>query len=124
MSLVRDDETRRMLNLLVASPTFVLAERDDDPEIRSLESIPSNSGFYWVAGTSTFAGGREVSSVFVVDSDAGGELWRVYWLLEAGWFESTDEAALEAAGLTRGEVFPFDWRLAVPLQRDVFHPRD
>ena len=40
--------------------------------------------------------------------------------IDERWFQSDDEDALEALGLAREEVFPFDWSYEVRVANDVY----
>ena len=117
-----DSELAKTLNLPRTSPTFVLKQIGDDGslEVVQLGKIPSDDAVYWLSGSSKLASGREVPSVFVV-SDGGGSLVKVYWYVDDRWFQSDDADALDALGLGRNDVFPFDWSYAVPVENDVYH---
>lgn len=122
--MICDAELRQHLNLLRTQITFQYRE---EPHLgrmtcESLNEIPSSSGVYWVGGTTVASSGREIDSVFRVDTDSGGNLLSIYWWINEQWYEHDDDESLSALGLPKEEVFPFDWRFAVPLQHDTFHP--
>jgi hypothetical protein len=37
------------------------------------------------------------------------------------WYRHEDADALTSLGLSIEQVFPFDWRFAIPLEEDIFH---
>lgn len=76
---------------------------------------------YWVAGETTLHSGRKLESVFRVDTNAGGSLVSVFWKVNGQWHRHDDADTLAALEMLKGEVFPFDWSLAVPLEEDIFH---
>lgn len=122
--LINDTDIRQRLNLVRTSNSFVLQEDGERGEanVLSIEVVPSASGVYWIAGKTIAKSGREIESVFRVDTDSGGTLISVFWWIDGNWYEHEDEDVPEALGLSRDEVFPFDWRFAVPLEKDIFHP--
>ena len=69
-----DPETKKRLNLLLSSPTFVVQEFGEVGEgrLQVVPKIPASSGIYWVAGACTLAGGAEIDAVFRVDTNDGG----------------------------------------------------
>ena len=119
-----DDTPRRWCNTIHGTPRSVFWEKPgSDVEVAWPEVIPADTGLYWVAGTTTVACGREVASVFIVDTDSSGELSAVFWTVEDGeWIDSQDEDAPARLGLERSEVFPFDWSYAIPLEQDASKP--
>jgi len=121
--MISNTDLVKHLNLLRTSKRFVMREIGDSGEAEVFVSplVRSATGMYWMAGTTALSNGREIESVFHVDTDAGGELLATYWWIDDQWFKHDDKAAYVALGLTRKEVFPFDWRFAVPLEVDVFH---
>jgi hypothetical protein len=112
----------KLLNLIRSSPSFVLWMNPPDAgaTVKRMDVVPADTGVYWVAGVTIASGGRELESAFAVDS-SGGELISVFWFVDGRWIQSTDDAALHALGLERNQVFPFDWRFAVPFECDFFH---
>ena len=119
--MVHQRELYQTLNLLRTSPTFVVRERADQRmEISELALVPNDDSVYWVAGESTLPAGRSIPSVFVVEN-GGGNLIAVYWFIEKAWFKPTDVETLSKLNLRREDVFPFDWRYAVPVENDIYH---
>jgi hypothetical protein len=55
-------------------------------------------GIYWVAGATVLKSGRELSSVFCVDADSGGELLGAFWWIDGYWYSQQDDATLTALG--------------------------
>ena len=51
----------------------------------------------------------------------GGNLTTVYWWIEGEWRTPSAGDTLAILGLRRDEVFPFDWRYAVPVENDTYH---
>src|SRR5687768_13843342 len=84
-----DPELVPRLNLLHESPSFVLRE---DDQLVKVESLPASAGLVMLAGVTILPGGSRVPSVFEIEAD-GGELFRVYWLIEGEWLDSSDPVA-------------------------------
>jgi len=121
--MIKDNETIQRLNLLSSSRAFVLKEigTDGRASVLHLSRIPKRDGTYWIFGHTTLKCGRTLESVFVVDTESGGTLSRVFWRVERNWFDQQDPEILGALALTREEVFPYDWKYAVGLEEDIFH---
>jgi hypothetical protein len=113
----------KRMNMMRGSPSFVLRQTGEDgsADVLKPERVPANDGIYWVAGTTVLKSGRELSSVFCVDTDSGGELLAAFWWIDGKWYSQQDDATLRALGLSRSEVFPYDWRYHVPLTEDIYH---
>lgn len=122
--MITSKDLVQRLNLLKNSISFVLRELGSDGSANVLdpERIPANHGIYWVPGETILPSGRRLPSVFRVDTDSGGELTGTYWFIGDKWYDQQDADTLPALSLTRAEVFPYDWRFNVPLERDIFHP--
>lgn len=120
---VIDDELRRRLNLVESSKSFVLKEMGNDGSaaVQSVPVVPADDGVYWVGGVTKLATGREVTSVFRVDTDAAGNLLSIYWQIGADWYEHDSEETFTALGIQRDQAFPFDWSYQTPLEKDAFH---
>ncbi len=118
-----EPELRRMLQFLLTQPTWVMRDIPDRDasDVVKLDRIPDQSGIYWVAGETRLRSGRNVPSVFRVDSNAGGALIAVFWKIEETWYRQDDLAATQALKLSEAEMFPFDWSFSVPLEFDQFH---
>lgn len=119
-----DTAVIRWLNLLRGSPGFVI--RNDPhtgaPSVVQVEIVPDDDGVYWIAGTTTIPRGDVISSVFEVDTSAGGSLMGVYWRIDGTWISSSEKTrALGALDAAEDDVFPFDWTYAVPLAHDIYH---
>lgn len=118
------DAMAQWLNLLHGAPDFVirLGPRTDAPTVVQVERVPDDDGVYWIAGTTTLPRGDLLSSVFEVDTSAGGSLVDVHWKIDGGWTRSSNSAQiLSALDAAENDVFPFDWAYAVPLTRDIYH---
>ena len=114
-----DNETRKWLNLLQGSPRFVLKDKSDGgAKVLSPERVPASDGFYWVHGKSVLKGGREVESVFHLDTDSGGEHYEIFWCVDGVWYSYNDPEARAKLG-SNEEIFPFDWEYSVPLADDA-----
>ncbi len=124
--MISDLELRQTLGLLSTQKSWIYREISDQDEMQviRLASVPKESGICWVAGTTELRCGRHVESVFRADTDAGGEFVTVFWSIEGQWYHHDDTDALTSLGMTKNEVFPFDWSFAVPLEHDVFHPTE
>ena len=110
---------RRRLNLLRGSPRFVIrGSRRGVTSLLAPRVVPNADGMYWVHGVTTARSGREIESVFRLDTDSGGELYGVDWLIEGQWHESTDLEAIARPGGSAA-VLPFAYRHSVPLERDI-----
>ena len=122
-AMIRDTDMCQRLNLVRTSGSFVVRETGDlgEAEVLSVKVVAKGQGICWVGGTSILKSGRDVESVFRVDTDSGGTLVSVYWWIGGNWYEHDDADALTALGLSRDQVFPFDWRFCVALEEDIFH---
>lgn len=113
-----DSETRKWLNLLHSSPRFVLRDQPDGgAQVLFLNEVPASDGFYWVHGKTILKSGQQVESVFHLDTDSGGELYEVFWLVEGSWYDHRDSHARAILG-SDSDIFPFDWIYSVPLAED------
>jgi len=116
-----DNDTSRWLNLLKGSPRFVLKDNPaGGASVVALRVVPNADGMYWIHGSTTARSGRVIESVFRLDTDSGGELCEVYWLIEGQWYDSRDPEAITRLGGSAA-VFPFAWRYSVQLERDIHH---
>jgi hypothetical protein len=118
--VIQDRKLIQALNLLRTSPTFVFREFDNRMEVLQLPNVPNDGSVYWIGGESLLPVGRRIPSVFVVEH-GGGNLIAVYWWIEKEWWTPSDADTLGVLGLRRDEVFPFDWRYAVPVENDIYH---
>ena len=111
------------LNLIRSSPSFVLKEIGDEGEheVLSIKIIPKDSGNYWVGGTTKIKNGTEFDSVFIIDTNSGGSLIQVYWFINEQWFEQDSSLTLTELSLSKSDVFPYDWRYAIELEKDIYH---
>ena len=114
-----DSETKKWLNLLRGSPSFVLKDKPDGgAQVVSPQKIPASDGLYWVHGKTILRSGQELESVFHLDTDSGGELYEVFWWIEGSWYDYRDPEARAILG-SDAEIFPFDWMYSVPLTEDA-----
>jgi hypothetical protein len=122
--MVQDVELVKRLNLLRSSDAFVLRElsHDGSAEVLRTPRVPRGSGVYWVSGSTLMRNGLHVESVFRIDTDAGATLLAAFWWLDGHWYQQDDPGAPNALRVPRSDVFPFDWRFAVPVEHDEFHP--
>lgn len=118
--MIENRDLIQSLNLLRTAPTFVFREHENRLEVVQLPRIPNDGSVYWISGESLLPVGRHIPSAFVVEH-GGGNLVAVYWWIEGKWRTPSDGDALAALGLRRDEVFPFDWRYAVPVENDAYH---
>ena len=118
-----DERTRGILNLVERSPGFVARrdEKDQKVVIFKLASLPRASGRYFVAGNTLTKSGHKIRSVFEIDTHADGELRLLYWKAGDRWFFWDDDTAYQALTIKKTDVFPFDWKLDIPLDEDAFH---
>jgi len=117
-----DQDLAKWLNLVRASPLFVLKDKaDGGANVLRLERVPENDGFYWIHGQTTLPTGRILVSVFHVDTDSHGEICAAYWWIDGHWVSSQDPN-LEATLGPRESVFPFAWEFTVPLEGDIHQP--
>lgn len=123
--MISDTDICQRLNLVRNSGSFVLKETgtQGEADVLSLNQIPKNNGIYWLGGKTVLKSGRELESVFRVDTDTGGTLVSVYWLINGGWHMHEEESALNALGLAKDDVFPFDWSYSIELEEDNFHDK-
>jgi len=116
-----DLETKKWLNLLRSSPSFVLKDKPDGgAQVVSPQRVPASDGFYWVHGETVLPSGKVLESVFHLDTNSGGELHEVYWWIDGSWYDHRNTEALALLG-PDAEISPFDWSYSVPLENDVFH---
>lgn len=117
------DELGRRLSLVESSKVFVLKEvgGEGSASALSVSLVPNDDGIYWVGGTTKLANGRELPSVFRVDTNAAGNLLSIYWKIGSDWYEHDSEEVFSRLGIQTNEVFPFDWSYNVPLEKDAFH---
>lgn len=122
--MINDIELCQHLNLLRTQGSFVYHEdiQQDRMTCQHPNIIPKASGVYWVHGATVVRSGLEIDSVFQVDTDSGGTLLTIFWWINETWYKHDDEGAVSALGLSKEEIFPFDWRFTVPLEEDIFHP--
>jgi len=119
--MVTDSELVKVLNLPRTSPSFAYRQcTDDSLDVIQPSIIPKDDSTYWVAGRSTLPNGQELESVFVIEN-GGGNLVSIYWFIDDSWYASDDGDVLNALGLPREEVFPFDWQYSIPVENDVYH---
>lgn len=116
-----DDELGKWLNLVHRSRRSVIADpkRIDNWVLARPERLTEELGMCFVAGTTILANSVRIESVFLVDAGSG-ELSAVYWLSPGGWVDAGDSDAAERLGLEPAVAVPFDWDLAIPLERDAF----
>ena len=121
--MISDNDMRQRLNLVRTARSFVLQEvgATGEANVASLSVVPKSSGIYWVPGKTILKSGRTIESVFRVDTDAGGTLVSAYWWIDGMWYAQEDVDAINAIGVSRDQIFPFDWAYDVPLEEDIFH---
>ncbi|MGC1275901.1 MAG: hypothetical protein WBC44_19520 [Planctomycetaceae bacterium] len=121
--MITDAGFRQDLQFLSGQKSWVYREMSgrSKAEVLTPATIPKETGVYWVAGETTLHSGRKLESVFRVDTNAGGSLVSVFWKVNGQWHRHDDADTLAALEMVKGEVFPFDWSLAVPLEEDIFH---
>ena len=121
--MIREKDLVERLNFLRMFKKRVLQELDDQgrAKVLTLDTVPKSDGIYWAGGTAVLKNGTEVESVFRVNTDTGGTLLSSYWWIGSAWYETDEAAALSAAGCTKEDAFPFDWRYNTPLSEDIYH---
>lgn len=121
--MINDTEMRQRLNLVRTSGSFVLQEvgEQGDANVLSVKIVPKASGVYWIGGTTVAKSGLEIDSVFRVDTNSGGTLLSTFWWVDGAWYKHEDNEPLIVLGLSKKDVFPFDWQFTVPLEEDIFH---
>ncbi|UUO04530.1 hypothetical protein M4951_14135 [Blastopirellula sp. J2-11] len=122
--MITDTDMRQRLNLVRTSSLFVLQEygNQEEANVVSMTVVPKASGMYWIGGSTIVRSGREIESVFRVDTNSSGTPASIFWWIDGTWYKHEDADALIALGLSKDEVFPFDWRFAIRLEEDIFHP--
>ncbi|MBW2410090.1 MAG: hypothetical protein JRF72_09860 [Deltaproteobacteria bacterium] len=114
-------EAEKRLNLIHGSPSFCLRVHPDGAmEVLQLQEILDDGHEYWVHANVTFACGQRTSAVFCIRA-GGGEQLSIKIRINDRWFESDDPDFLEAAGLSRDQVFPIDWSYSIPVANDIYH---
>jgi|SynMetStandDraft_3_1070028.scaffolds.fasta_scaffold07941_2 hypothetical protein len=119
-----DQTTIRWLNLLHSSPTFVIryGSNNEVPTVECLKLIPRNDGEYCLSGTTILKNGLEIPSVFRINTNTGGTLNDVYWLINNNWRDFNNRPSVfEELGVVEHDIFPFDWTYAVDLEEDIYH---
>ena len=113
----------QFLNLLEDSPSFVIRidEKSQKGTVSNPASVSDGDGNYLIHGTTIAACGAEITSVFSVNTNAGGEISAIYWKTSNGWMDNQDPTALKALDFAQSEMYPFDWAFSVPLDNDIFH---
>lgn len=121
---LQNTEMSKWLNLVHGAPNFVIwiEKPDSDPVVQQFKIVPKNKGEFWIAGNTHLNCGKVIPSVFIVDTNSGGTLINVYWLIDNNWWDFQERPAVEMIlGLDFDEIFPFDWKYKVPLEVDIFH---
>ena len=110
------------LDLLAESPTFVLIEPElpETPHISRVDVVPAEAGTAWVAAEITPANGSPFAAIVRADTN-GGELNGAYVKRDGTWYTLTDTNTTALLGLEASDVYPFEYRFAVPFERDHFH---
>jgi len=122
--MINDTTLLQWLNLLNLSPDFVIrhGNENESSTTTAIPLVPKDDGDYWIAGVTILANGNRLDSVFIVDTNSGGELSSVYWKIDNKWWDFFERPAVFAAlSLNEKDVFPFDWQFSVPLEEDIFH---
>jgi len=119
--LIEDQRFIKILNLVRTQPRFSVRESDaGDLFCESVNPVPENRGFYWIAGVTHLQNGIDIESVFVVDTDSGAEQSNVFWYVKGAWYEHREsESAAEALGIAKADMFPYDWTYHVPVTGDI-----
>jgi hypothetical protein len=118
--VITDQVLIKRLNFLRNQPEWVYRETSTSTQVLKPAIVPDQHGFYWLAGTTITAAGVEIPSVFVVDTDAGAEQYRVYWYIDGHYYESQEfEEVARLLGVPSSNVFPFRWRYHVPVANDI-----
>ncbi len=120
--MINEQETIKRLNLLSSSRQFVMHETgtDGSADVLVKKQIPSKNGIYWIAGQTILKNGKDIDSVFRVDTDSGGTLLSVFWKIGGYWYDQQDSDVLTALGDFGKNIFPYEWRYSVPLEEDIF----
>lgn len=119
-----DQATNQWLNLLKSSPNFAirLGRGDDKPNVKQLSEIPKDDGLYWVFGMAMLKNGDSIPSVFEVDTDSGGSLTGAYFFIKGVWCHIGDKDEISnSLNYPLEDIFPFDWKYAIPLAEDIYH---
>ena len=116
-----DPSLIKTLNLIRNQPTFVFRESNEgELFLESVNPIPADNGFYWVAGITKFKSNHEAPSVFVVDTDSGAEQCNVYWFVDGDWYEhSESKDVARALGIEVSDMFPYSWQYEIPIEGDI-----
>jgi hypothetical protein len=121
--MIFEKDLLQRLNLLRTSKKFVFKEigKDGEAEVITPIYIPSASGVFWISGVTILKSNKELESVFIVDTDTGGTLLAVYWWINHNWYEQNDDEVFSVINDSRDNIFPFDWRYNVKLEKDIYH---
>lgn len=115
-------QLEKRLNLIHGSPAFCLRMcSDGSMDVLQIAEIPEDGRDYWVHATVTFACGQTASAAFLIGS-GGGSHHSIKIRANDHWFDSDAPELPERLGLTREQIFPFDWQYSVPVANDIYHP--
>jgi len=111
----------KMLNLINDQPQFVARETKNGAfDVLRPGVLPNNDGFYWVAGITRLRSGRELESVFVIDTDSGAEQANVFWRHGGVWYQHAEvDTLLGELHLSHGDFFPYEWKYYVKVANDI-----
>lgn len=114
-----DPNVGKWLNLLRASPSFVLLEgpQPGDERLEEMRVVPTNSGVCWISGQVTTPQQRTFEAVHIVNTDDGGQLTRSY-VWDGEWYPVDQLAVI--VGEEGGRTHPFHYSFAVVLQEDRY----
>jgi hypothetical protein len=109
----------RRCNFFLNAPDWVMREENGRTVVLHLPRVPDDGNFYWIGGTIIVGGIENVPAVFTVSGR--DEIQASFWRANDEWFASDDPRLPEALAKERNDLFPFDWRFNVPLERDAYH---
>jgi hypothetical protein len=114
-----DPAIARRCNFFLNAPDWVMREQAGKTVAVRLPGVPDDGNLYWVGGTVIAKSGIQVPAVFT--TTGRGELHASFWRVGTEWFASDDPALPVALGSDRRELWPFDYRFNVPVERDTYH---
>ena len=114
-----DTDVTKRCNFFSSAPEWVACEQESKTVVQRLPTIPDDGHLYWVGGAVVLADGRQLSAVFV--TTGRGELHAAFWHVAGTWLSHDDPELSTHLGSPGEELFPFQFKFNVPVERDAFH---
>ena len=101
-----------------------IRESETGDNIKSIsvkESIPRNSGSYFIPGEVRLRDGTKYSALFEISSDDGGEMFGYNFLVGNIWVSNRNDVE-KALGKKANEIVPFAYHLNTKVDGDFHTP--